>query len=91
MDDLELIELARQLAEELQGLPAEFSASGAFVRGTRGRKIFVAEYRNVDCLSVGYEEPPTQGGLQVQALSTQRVNLSRADTKARAIAWARRF
>ena len=35
MDGSELIECARQLAEELKRLPAEFSASGEYVRGTK--------------------------------------------------------
>jgi hypothetical protein len=88
MDNTELIECARQLAEELQGLPAEFSASEEFVRGTKAGKIFVAEFRNVDCVSVGHEDPPTRGGWPVRNPSTPRVKLTRAETKARAIVWA---
>lgn len=88
MSDSRLTEIARQVSDELRQLPADVSANGPYVRLAKPGRIFVAECRNDDCFSVGYEEPPTAGGFPVRALTQQRVNLTRAETIARARQWA---
>lgn len=88
MDESALFEFARQLSDDLRELPADVSVDGKFVRATKPGRLFVAECRNGDCFTIGYEEPPTSGGFPVRVPNAPRVNLTRAETIARARQWA---